>query len=399
MTSIEDRLRAASAKNTTLLQTLSETDHAIPSLSLQNRLISDLQSEIAGSENRLKILDRRRQKELKDHEKYRDSVMRRFAYKATLNSAKFEKKAAKEETEYFEALQEEHREGEMNRNLKARLDEAMKVAGELKEVVRRRQAAQKELDNLYDNLFKGETPGFPEEDEKERHAERMFREYQDAKERAESEQHAIRLLGEAQYRMRGALAAVGEALSHSRVDMFGGGTFTDMMERNALHRAETEVMGAKMLVLQAQRFAPPGTVHELPDAYINHGNVMRDVFFDNIFTDMQFHEEIKASGARVERASRVLDEMVARANQRVRGVGDELARLEKEVAKAREELQKARQEAFRRVAEGGETQNNGSQNPAGNPPAYSSNPHEGFQAASGDGGSGRGWNPFDATMA
>lgn len=396
MSPIEDRLRAASAKNTTLLQTLSETDHAIPSLSLQNRLISDLQAELAASEKRLANLDKRRKKELKDHEKYRDSVMRRFAYKATLNSAKFEKKAAKEETEYFEVLQEEHREGEMNRNLKARLDEAMKVAEELKEVVRRHQAAQRELDRLYENLFKGETPGFPEEDEKERFAERMAREYQDAKERAESEQHAIRLLGEAQYRMRGALRAVDEALSHSRVDMFGGGTFTDMMERNALHKAETEVMGARMLVLQAQRFAPPGTVHELPEVYINHGNVMRDVFFDNIWTDMQFHEEIKASRARVERAARVLDETVARANQRVRGVGDELARLEKEVARSREELQKARQEAFRRVAEGGGIQENGVPNHGGNQ-GPSSNPYEGFQS-SGGGGSRKGWNPFDPTM-
>ncbi|KAK4213397.1 hypothetical protein QBC37DRAFT_172511 [Rhypophila decipiens] len=401
MASIQDRLREASAKNNSLLQTLSQTDHAIPSLSAQNRLIADLQSEIAASEARLKKLDAARKKELKDHEKYRDSVMRRFAYKATLKSAKFEAKAQKEETEYFAALQDEHREGEINRNLKERLVEAQKVAGDLNEVVRRHNSAQKELDNLYDRLFKGETPGFPEEDEKEQIVERLLREYQDAKERAESEQHAIRLLGEAQYRMRGALRAVEEALQHSRVDMFGGGTFNDMMERNALHKAETEVMGARMLVLQAQRFAPPGTVWDLPEVNINHGNVMMDVFFDNIFTDMQFHEEIKASRARVERAARVLDEMIAKANQRVKGVGDELSRLEKKLTESREELQKVRANVFKRVAEG---QAAGTDSPA---PAYkevdpstgaAGNPYEGFQASHSPGGARQGWNPFDPTM-
>lgn len=233
------------------------------------------------------------------------------------------------------------------------MSEAQQAARELEEQVRRHNFAQKELDNLYENIFKGTTPGFPEEDEKERIVGTTFVEYQSCRERAEAEQHAVRLLGEAQYRMRSALRAVDEALQHSRMDMFGGGTFTDMMERNALHQAETEVLGARMLVMQAQRFAPPGAIVDLPPVDINHGNVMRDVFFDNIFTDMQFHEEIKGSRMRVEQASRVVDEMTAAANGRQRVLGDEMGRKERESHAARVALQKAREEAFRKVTAAG----------------------------------------------
>ncbi|KAK3312189.1 hypothetical protein B0H66DRAFT_486442 [Apodospora peruviana] len=345
----ETKLLQASAKNAELLRILAQTDHASPALAQQNRFVAELQANIDASEKRKVAADNKRKKELKDHEKFRDSVMRRFAYKATGKTAKFEAKAAKEETEYFEALQEEHREEEVNRNLRARLAEAQQVVSELEEEVRRHNKAQRELDTLYESIFKGTTPGFPEEDEKENSLTSATRDYQDCKSRAESEQHAVRLLMEAQYRMRSALGAVDEALSHSRMDMFGGGTFTDMMERNALHRAETETMGARMLVLQAQKFAPPGAIPELPPVEINHGNIMRDVFFDNVFTDMQFHEEIKASRWRVEQAARALDATVARAQERNKDLGDELRQRESGVQAMRAALQKAREEAFRSV--------------------------------------------------
>ena len=91
----------------------------------------------------------------------------------------------------------------------------------------------------------------------------------------------------------------------------------------------------------------------MPAVEIKHGDVVRDVFFDNIVTDMKFHEEIKGSRLRVERASTVVDDMYRAANERVRVVGEELKRKEGEAREAREALQKAREEAFRRVKGGG----------------------------------------------
>ncbi|KAK4161162.1 hypothetical protein QBC43DRAFT_324210 [Cladorrhinum sp. PSN259] len=347
---VQDQIRQASAKNTELLRILTETDHAKPALEQQRRLVADLEREVAESDKRVAAVDRKRKKEFKDHEKYRDSVLRRFAYKATGQKEKFAAKAAKEETEYFSALQEEHRETELNRDIKGQLEAARNVAKDIEVQVRRHNDMQTELDNLYNAIFAGSTPGFPAEDEKERVSNDTLQAYHDARTAAEGEAHALRLLQEAQQRMRSSLYAMEEALSHSRVDMWGGGTFTDMMERNALNRAEREAMAAQMLVMQAKRMSP--YVGDLPDVRINQGNLMMDVFFDNVFTDMAFHEEIKRSRETVVRAAMVMDGFVADAVRRKGEVEGELRRKEREMQDARVALQRERERAFEAVAAG-----------------------------------------------
>ena len=342
--SLDTRIQQAAAKNKELLRILAETDHAAPALAQQNRLVADLQTELAESDRRVQEMDRRRLKEFKEHEKYRDSIMRRFAYKATGQRAKFEAKAEKEEKEYFEALQLEHREKEMNGNLREQLAAAQQVVRDLAAQVDRHAAAQQELDRLYDSVFSGPTPEMPEEDERERVMTAAAQAYQDVRGRAEAEAMALSQLGDAQRRMGTAMNCMQDALSASRADMFGGGTFTDLMERNALQRAETEIQAARMSVLQARRLSPK--VPELPMPNINHGNLMRDVFFDNIFTDMAFHDEIKASAARVDRAATFLNGAVAEAEARHRDLDAELGRKEKELRDARSALQKLRETAF-----------------------------------------------------
>ena len=142
---------------------------------------------------------------------------------------------------------------------------------------------------------------------------------------------------------------MGEALQASRYDMFSSGAWADVMERNALHRADMEVQGAVMMVERARGMDP--SVGGLGDVGINQGHLMRDVFFDNVFTDMAFHEEIKKSAARVEQASVMLEGMVQEARERQRQVEEELVWREREVKAAREALQKVREMAFESFAE------------------------------------------------
>ncbi|KAK4184942.1 hypothetical protein QBC35DRAFT_504850 [Podospora australis] len=348
MEQVKSNILQASAKNTELLRIISETDHALPALNQQRRLISDLEAELAASNKRMHAADAKRKKEFKDHEKYRDSVMRRFAYKATGKKEKFEGRAKKEEEEYFSALQEEQRETDTNRNITEQLNQAKSAARDLEGKAALHNDKQQELDNLYNSIFAGTTPGFPAEDEKEQAASRAIAAYRDTKNAAEAEAHAVRLLQEGQNKMRSSLYAMEEALSYSRRDMFGGGTLTDMMERNALHQAEMEVNAARMLVMQAQRMSP--AVRNLPEVLINQGSLMRDVFFDNIFTDMAFHEEIKASRANVERAAMFLAQQLQSAQQRAQSIGSELSRKEQDMRNKRIELQKERERAFENVA-------------------------------------------------
>lgn len=353
--SLESKIRDAAARNRELLDILAQTDNALPALKLQQRYIADLQNELANVQRRLKELDGARRKELKEHESYRDSVMRRFAFKVSGKREEFEQRAAKEEREYFGVLQQQHQATETQKSIETMLAEAHRVEQGMKQDVARHNQAQRDLDSLYDSIFKGPTPGFPEEDAKEKESTETLQQYRDARSEAESEGKAVKILQDAQTCMRNALVAMQEALAYSTRDMWGGGTFTDMLERNALSQAEQRVAYARMLVDQARRFS--SRVAPLPRVSIAQGSLMSDVFFDNMFTDMMLYQKIEQSAAEVQRCAMVLDRELQAAANRQRelsmGMDSKVRRLEE----CRVVLQKIREGLFDRLGEA--------------PPAYS----------------------------
>jgi DNA repair exonuclease SbcCD ATPase subunit len=284
MTDFDAQIREASAKNTQLLRVLGDTDHAKPALEEQLRFIHDLDSELANLNRRIQALDNTRKLELKDHEKYRDSNVRRFMYKATGQKEKFSQKAEKEEREYFEVLQKEHQAKQIRENLQEQLDAAHKVRSELEPVVRQHDNAQQELDRLYHSIFSGPTPQFPQEDEKERHTDQMLQAYHDTRLRLEAEAHTAQFLGSAMPMIQRALMHIEQALSHSRMDMFGGGAMSDYMERQQLSMAEANIQRAQQQVQRARQASPH--IPQMPPIRINHGDILTDVFFDNLYTDM-----------------------------------------------------------------------------------------------------------------
>lgn len=346
--SVEEQIQAAALQNSSLLKVLSETDYAPPALEQHKRYIADISNETKKLDAEIKRLEALRMKELKDHEKYRDSVMKRFAYKVGRKTEKFEAKASKEEREYFDVLQQEHKAKEIRTGFGLRLDEANIARTELENVAARHVSAQRDLDALYDSIFDGPSPGFPEEDEKERFAGGALQEYHTLRTAAEAEGQAAKVLGDAQNIMKGAIMSIQEALDYSRMDMFGGGSMVDMMERNALCNVEVLITQCQMQVMQAQRMS--AAVQPLPPINIARGNIMSDVFFDNIFTDMAFHDKIKQSAIELQRAAASLDQQAGAAKQRHADLSQNLPQLARTLEDSRAALQKARELAFERVA-------------------------------------------------
>lgn len=350
MTSVIDQIRAAAPRNHELLAILSETDHAPPDLHNQRTYLADLNQQLINQGNNIRNLEQKRQKELSEHANYRDSVMRRFAYKVGGKKEKFAARAAQEEREYFDALQEEHRAKEQHKAVQQLRDDALRVRDGLAAEVERREQAQRDLDGLYESIFSGPTPEFPDEDQKEHRGTVAWQAYEESRNRARTQGQAVDGLREAARRFDGAVASVEEALDHSRMDMFGGGTFTDMMERNALSQAEMAVQDAFWHFRNAQRSDP--LIQDLPPLKIAQGNLMSDVFFDNIFTDMAFHDKIKDSRAELQRCIDVLRAQL----QGAAAKHQELARdqdVKNEALKtARAELQLARKAIFERTVRG-----------------------------------------------
>ncbi|KAG7139855.1 hypothetical protein HYQ45_003294 [Verticillium longisporum] len=350
MTSIQSQIEAAASKNSELLSILRETDHAPPSLLQQTRLLQDLTTELQSSAKRCRDLERRRESELKDHEKYRDSVTRRFLHKAVGRSNQFADKAAKEEREYFDVLQAAQRETSLHDSLKEQADQAQQVKTDLEQQVARHRDAQRALDELYGGIFAGPTQGFPEEDRKEQDGNQALQAYHEHRGKVEAEQHVIQLLSQGMQKLKYALEKMESALSHSRMDMFGGGSMADAMERSSLRKAEQAVAEARMQVLRAQRMSP--FVGDLPDVDIAQGNIISDVVFDNIFTDMQFHDKIKASRESVRKCATVMNQLGSDAKGRLNALEDELREKEGVLESTRLALQKEREAVFERVLGG-----------------------------------------------
>ncbi|GAP84959.1 hypothetical protein SAMD00023353_0802850 [Rosellinia necatrix] len=373
MASITDQLRSAASRNEELLRILSDTDNAPSALEQQKRYIRDLSSQIDDVTKRLEGLKREKSKEQKDHEKYRDSVMKRWAYKVTGKQDKFAAKAEKEEKEYFDVLQKLHQATTLEENLNGMKAEALGAQQKVEQECARRAMAQGALDSLYSDIFQGPTPSFPEEDAAERAVEAAQRAHGEACARLEAERQVARILGEARKRIRAAMADIEDALDASRLDMFGvGGAGADAMERSSLHTAEMGVMQAQMLILQAQNASPDGAaaVAGLPPVRIAQGSLVSDVLFDNIFTDMAFHDKIKDSREEVLRCDHALVAQIAVAGDRCQAA-EQLSKTRSEaLSTARAALQKARQAIFERLAAGGDVPK-AEAGVSAMPPAYS----------------------------
>lgn len=349
MSSVQDQIREAAARNAELLGILSQTDYAPPSMQQQNAYVRDLEGNLKQNEAELNRLGSQREKEHKDHKKYSESVTRRFLYKASGQKEKFSQKADKEEREYFDVLRAEHQAQDVKQKLTVQLDEAKVARSQLEPDVARHEKAQKDLDALYHAIFAGATPDYPEEDHQENEVQSALVEFQRLDGMFRAEGQALELLKRAGQAMRVAQNQVEEALSCSRMDMFGGGAMIDMMERSALGRAEMAAAEAYRLANQAQSQSPH--VQALPNVAIAQGSIISDVLFDNIFTDMRFHEAIKASAADLQRAAGILRQNMQSAEQRKSALQHDMNTASSRLGQARQQLQAVREQIFERSAQ------------------------------------------------
>jgi hypothetical protein len=371
MSSTHQKIQEAASQNASLLQGLHETDSAPSQLQQQDAYIKDLDHQIATINKRVTDLKRKTATELKDHEKYRDSNIRRFAHKATGRKEKFAEKAAKEEKEYFDAMQaQKSAEDELAyaQHLKS---EAHTQRTTYAASADRHTHLQSQLDALYNSIFAGPTPEFPDEDAKENDCTAASYHLGNLNQSLSREKHILFLLGQTAQKLSEARASLDNAYGMSQYDMFGGGTMASMQKRNYLERAESQIQQVRMLQDQIRHIAPE--IPSLGPLQIAMGSIWSDVVFDNIFSDMEMHEKVKASMAQVESAGGACGGIIRQREGELGRIEGEVRQAGERLRSARVELQRAREETFRRVlGDAGEMggQLPGYAPPSGPPPGY-----------------------------
>lgn len=350
MASIHTKIQQAAHHNEQLLRGLEETDSAPSQLKQQNAYIAHLDTQIASTTKRVNELKKKTASELKDHEKYRDSHFRRFAHKASGKKEKFQEKAAKEEKEYFDAIQaQKSAEDELTYVVQLR-SEADSHKSDLTAQVKRHDALQAELDALYNSIFAGHTPEFPDEDRKEEACNATHARVQDFTQRLERERHVLFLLGQAATKLSAARSHLDGAYGMSQYDLFGGGTMASMQKRNYLERAESAIQQVRMLQQQVRQVAPD--IPDLGPLNIAMSSIWSDVVFDNIFTDMEMHDKVKNSIMQVDRAGNRCGDIIKQREAKEKAMQNEVKQAKAKLQFARLELQAAREDAFRRVVNG-----------------------------------------------
>ena len=349
--SVQDRIMYAATENNALLKTLQETDYASAAIQQNRAYLNTLNKQVKESESRLHQLDISRRKEQKDHEKYRDSTMKRLAFKLSGKGEAFTQKQAKEEREFLEAVQAHFEETKCLQSLKSSIREAQETQQELEVVDIRHKSAQEALDRLYNSLFEGPSPDFPDEDRAEGAVQLPKEQFQAAQQRFSAESQVLAILGKALQALTMAGRSMAEAESASQKDIMGwGGSFADMAERSALADAQQWVAECRMHLRGARQLSD--SVGDIGPLRIAEGHFMSDILFDNMFTDMAFHSEIQNSANQVLAAHRRLKGEVQKAEERVqqaRAAADEASRR---LTAAREALQGVRASVFDRVAGG-----------------------------------------------
>ncbi|OQO07236.1 hypothetical protein B0A48_07806 [Cryoendolithus antarcticus] len=344
--SFATRLQSAAARNRELLSIIAQNDHAPSALPQNAAYITDLDAQLKKTDVELKKLHAITEDERKDHVEYRDSTFKRYAHKigGKKGQEKFTSKQEKEEREFLEAWQKEREAIARREEIARALDIAQVDKQTLGQAALQYQNAQTELDQMYAQLFNGPTPEVPGEDQMEQTVQHLVQYLDQCQQRFNTEKSAGEALRGVEKLIAAANKNMREALSMSRMDMMGGGTFIDMMERDALSRAGVAISEAIVHMNAARQLQP--AIQPLDNVNIDMGHAMSDMFFDNIFTDMAQHERIQGSAMQLQRADDQLKEQIRLQLVRAGGARDQLAQAKQDTENVREELQRIRAETF-----------------------------------------------------
>jgi hypothetical protein len=186
--------------------------------------------------------------------------------------------------------------------------EAKKLHDQCVESNRIYKQAQKDLNDLMEQLFAGPTPSFPSEDEIEQALITTRQRLDDVNVLAKRQQYITNSLKRALECLVGALQALQSSLQMNTFDLFSRGGYADWMVHSALAQARDLAARAQFLISEVRRIEP--TTPHIGDIHIEQDNLVFNIIFDNIFTDLRVRQIIQESLVKVQRAASTLQNQI-----------------------------------------------------------------------------------------
>ena len=164
---VRANIASFASQNSELLATLASTEEAPDALAAHAAHLTSLQAFLSEAEAAHKNLTNSVNASFKRHKRYRDSVTRKFYYRITHMLPEFQARAKQESNAYFVALREQSQSEERLKKFQTQVAEAEQKKVEVEAEAKRHGETHEKVDQLYESIFKGPTPGFPDEDELE----------------------------------------------------------------------------------------------------------------------------------------------------------------------------------------------------------------------------------------
>ena len=256
MTATYIMIENAASRTARLLQGIHETAAAPAQLQQQTILMHQLDAEIPHMIRKVERLQVETAIDLKDYLKWQNSKIRRMAHTVADREHRFTEKAAEQENKYLDSAQSLENASkelasleELRTRIKTDLPHTQRTA-------ERNSQLQAELDVLYDSIFAGPTPEFPDEDSKEDAYNAARQHTEQLRHRLELECQMLSALRDAEQKLKAASRHLSSAYEKSPAPSWSTtSTFclTEMCDE--LDSARTKVQHARLLQVQGSQGA------------------------------------------------------------------------------------------------------------------------------------------------
>ncbi|KAJ4154114.1 hypothetical protein LMH87_010577 [Akanthomyces muscarius] len=358
-----DRFLAAAPRRQQILETINATQHAKAALyQTRQDLLTIGDDQDSASEMAQKM------KETAEREKKEWTKLKGSKLKKLFHSAEYAAELKKEEDEYYEAYEWQLRAEAAAKEVGEQIATLRKKKSILLKQVEEHRQAQVQLANLYEEVFDGPTPNWPEEDEMEANLAALQETCDTVQGKITHTYHVCEVLAPARRALNTALEAaqnsydstlsnignmaINLAVDMSKPDYVQPGT-PDKRPYKAtggtLEQIRRCLAQADQSMAAAQRLDPSVMAHVLPQ--IDPENKARhsgriDRFINAPLTDIIFYQEIDEAGKALETVARVVTEEVDRWDAKLESLREERTPIQEKLKLCREELYELRARLF-----------------------------------------------------
>jgi hypothetical protein len=340
----------SASENSALLVKLSSTSSAPALLAGYTTHVTHLKDELTSHNAILDKLKEDVETRFKRHKKFRDSTTRRFIYRATNMLAKFDAKAMTEEREYFAVLGTQSKAETRRIELQRDYDEAVKAQEPLETAAKEHEETHGKIDELYEKLFSGPTPGFPVEDEREHRFYAARGKNETTKETIRAARRAMKILAVSQAHVKRAQISLRNADQQAVDSVF----FLDDALLSLRRGNEYITYAINSTGRIEGELKPPFLEMVAVKLEVDRNLNAAKINVDEAYSREKIISTVASAQNNLSGAEEALEKLVALTNEKEHMGLEEIRGTARQLEDTRQELQQTRQGIFEKVAGFGE---------------------------------------------